>query len=195
MKGFTFCRHPELVSGSSKKGFTLCCHPEFISGSSKKGFTLIELLVVVLIIGILSSVALPQYTTAVEKSRAAEAWTTLKSIKDALEIKNMEEGTTGVNYPFEELSVSFKNENGAEATGSQFQTKNFAYYILNDGIVLAEARKVSPYYTLYWYQGKRTCFEHESNTWCKRFGISATHPAKCLSWGGNETETSHCWTE
>ena len=52
----------------------------------KTGFTLIELLVVVLIIGILASVAVPQYNLAVKKSRFTEYNTVARSLAKIIEI-------------------------------------------------------------------------------------------------------------
>ena len=47
------------------------------------GFTLLEIIIVVIIIGVLASIALPNYNRTVERSRLAEAVNTLKIIKDA----------------------------------------------------------------------------------------------------------------
>lgn len=60
--------------------------------SCTKGFTLIELLVVVLTIGILASVALPQYQKAVERSRATQALTLLKAVGQAFDVYYLANG-------------------------------------------------------------------------------------------------------
>ncbi len=73
----------------------------------KNGFTLIELVVVILIIGILTAVALPQYEKAVWKSRAVQLQTAVKSISSAQEVYFLANGTYAVEYA--QLDVDYNN--------------------------------------------------------------------------------------
>ncbi len=79
---------------------------------NKKGFTLIEMLVVVLIIGILAGIALPQYQMAVTKAKVASMLPLMRRWKDALQEYKLQHGsyftedgnlpdadTLGVNWP------------------------------------------------------------------------------------------------
>ena len=62
------------------------------------GFTLVELLVVVLIIGILSSVALPQYTKAVKKAKGVKITTAASALVQAMNMAYLEDGSYRRSY-------------------------------------------------------------------------------------------------
>lgn len=88
---------------------------------TRQGFTLIELLVVVLIIGILSSVALPQYTKAVEKARATEAVQTAATLTRAIDIWLMENGGFPAST-VEDLGLSIEIDGGEWHEGNFYTT-------------------------------------------------------------------------
>jgi len=94
--------------------------------SQRRGFTLLELLTVVIIVGILTSGAIPQFTNFVEKSRGAEASTNLGAIR------------TGV--------LAFQHENSSNPSSlsnllvTVNNTSDWSFVLTNDVAIAIKAR-------------------------------------------------------
>jgi len=90
---------------------------------NRKGFTLVELLVVVLIIGILAAIGIPQYFKAVERSRVSEATQTFASIKSAEERVLMR--TSNYTSSFSDFDIEYKDKTGTICSGSSCSLQYF----------------------------------------------------------------------
>ncbi len=123
--------------------------------ASVGGFTLIELLVVVLIIGILSAVALPQYTVAVEKARVTEALQNIKVIEDQMKLYLMSSTADACFADFTTVDLAAEIAEEDECGGhGRYTTKYFDYYhpyIHGNGQMYIEVSRLgqSPYYKFY----------------------------------------------
>ncbi len=72
---------------------------------NKKGFTLLEIVVVMIIVGVLAAIALPNLFANVERQRAQEAITTIGVIRNAVETCLVSAPAVG-NCTFSAIGVS-----------------------------------------------------------------------------------------
>lgn len=113
---------------------------------NKRGFSLIELVVVCLIIGILTSIALPKYRRSVNRARLGEVFTLMRSIYDSCERYSFENGPWaisstvskddcktaiskgGANFRKLDIIVKGTYENNAKT----LKTDNFRYTLVDN---------------------------------------------------------------
>ena len=67
-----------------------------MSKRSSNGFTLVEILIVVVILGILAAIVIPQFTNASESAKASSVVTQLQNIRSQLELYQVQHNGT---YP------------------------------------------------------------------------------------------------
>src|SRR5687768_15803833 len=62
--------------------------------NSKKGFTLVEILIVVIILGILAAIVIPQFTNASQDARKSAVASTVQTLRSQIELYKLQHGDT-----------------------------------------------------------------------------------------------------
>lgn len=160
-----------------------------------KGFTLIEMLVVVLIIGILASVAYPQYRTAVAKSRLAQLIVVGKTIRDAEERFYMANGKYTTN--FDELDVTMPEGGVREGTSKITYPNGDIFYLAfatqkkYENVRMFNTQRMSHGYQLHFAQsyfpGKQYCFAYGAEGAVEKWASQV-----CKSMGGQSMAGGAC---
>ena len=108
---------------------------------NKLGFTLLELLVVVLIIGILAAIALPQYRKAKDRAKYATIQPIVKAVGEAMERYYMANNS----YParFADIDVSLESSDIQDYHGDDmaFFDWGFCYFDHEDGFFACDLEK------------------------------------------------------
>ncbi len=143
--------------------------------SKKRGFTLIEILVAILIVGILATVALPQYQKAVLKSRYSALMPIARKLADSNEVYYMEHG----NYASDpaEMPVQGQAEYPVGTHLAFGPSARYAY-------VLASNADKIPHNTYVVYQKHSGQYAGEIH--CEADAHNANAQAVCESFGATE---------
>ena len=114
--------------------------------TNKKGFTLAELLIVVAIIAVLVAIAIPVFTTQLEKSREATDLANIRSAYASLVTQFLEDGkANSIDVPVQQKQANWQNNAGyieVMVQGSVIQSAitaetsgNYTVAITTEGVI------------------------------------------------------------
>jgi prepilin-type N-terminal cleavage/methylation domain-containing protein len=152
-----------------------------------KAFTLIEMLVVVLIIGILAAIALPQYRKVIAKSRMTEALTNVRTLAAALERYYLI--NTSYTTNFENLDITMgemiPTTNSYENSVIFHRSGNYLYWLSSYGSAGISYPAQGKLEFFIEYINPHSTNNHRNHLICSAYGTTETiYDEICKSLGG-----------
>jgi general secretion pathway protein G len=106
----------------------------------KSGFTLVEILIVVIILGILAAIVIPQFTNASEDARKNSLTSQLQTIRSQIELYKLQhrdayptsDGTLGADATWDWSKLTGQTDENGDAYDSDSTTGPFGPYLQSD---------------------------------------------------------------
>jgi len=96
---------------------------------NKKGFTLVEILIVVVILGILAAIVIPQFTDASTQSKVSSCQTTLSSLRSQIELFKIQHNDTPPALATFAADMTTETEKDSAATAGDDSGNEVGPYI------------------------------------------------------------------
>ena len=95
---------------------------------AKKGFTLVEILIVVVILGILAAIVIPQFTEASTEAKTSSLVSDLQTVRAQIQmykIQHLDQLPTAGGLDFVTAMTTYTQQDGTSA--ASLRIKNFQY--------------------------------------------------------------------